>query len=280
MLSALDYAFFQRALLAALLASVAAGVIGSYVVVKRISSVSGGIAHAAFGGLGLAHLFGFDPMVGAAGFGLAAGLGIGVAYRRLGAGLDTLIAMVWAVGMALGVLFIALTPGYAPRLDSYLFGNVLLVSTRYLLLVAGLDFVALAVVALLFEEIQAVMFDEEFARVLGMPVEAVLLGVLGLTALTVVVLIRLVGVILVIALLTMPAAIARQWSKSLLQMMQVATAIAAVCSVAGLFLSYGLSDRLGVNLPSGPLIILLVALVYVLSAAVRAATARRVRPSG
>ncbi len=245
--------------MAGVLASVAGGIIGTYVMVRRMVSISGGLSHAAFGGVGLGYFLGFNPMLGALGFGLLAGAGVGLAYRRLSSGLDTLIAIVWAVGMALGMIFIAMTPGYAPDLTSYLFGSLLLVPSDYLYLVAVLDLLIVLVVVLLFSDLRAVAFDEEFAQVVGEPVEPLFLTLLGLTALTVVTLIQVVGVILVIALLSLPAAIARQWSDSLQQMMVLATLVGAVCITAGLFLSYWLSDAFGLEAPTGPLIIILLA---------------------
>ena len=265
MWDALDFPFFQRALAAGLLASVAGGIIGTYVMVRRMVSVSGGLSHAAFGGVGLGYFFGFNPMMGALGFGLLSGLGVGLAYRRLGSGLDTLIAMVWAVGMALGMIFIAMTPGYAPDLTSYLFGSLVLVSKDYLYLIAGVDVVILVAVALLFDHFRAIAFDEEFAQVVGEPVEGLFLTLMALIALAVVSLIRIVGVILVIALLSLPAAIAQQWSVDLKKMMVLAVLVSALCTTAGLFLSFWLSNAWGLDAPTGPLIVLLAASLYGLS---------------
>jgi zinc transport system permease protein len=275
MIDDLALPFFQRVLLAGLLASLACGVIGSLVVAKRISSLSGGISHAAFGGVGLGYLLGFDPTLGAALFGIVAGVVIGVAYRRVRSGLDTLISMVWAVGMALGILFVAFAPGYAPDLTAYLFGSLLLVPWKYVAWIAAVDALVLAGVALLFKELQAITFDEEFAEVVGLPVEALLLALLALTSLAVVVLMRVVGVILAIALLTIPAAAARQWTRSLPPMMLGATAACAACTAGGLLLSYGLSDAASVSAPPGPLIVLLAALLFAVSSAVRRLRARR-----
>lgn len=272
---ALSYPFFQRALAAGLLAAVACGVVGSLVVVRRIASISGGLSHAAFGGVGLGFLFGFEPLLGALGFGLASALGVGVAELRLRQGLDTLIAMMWAVGMALGIVFVSLAPGPAPDLLGYLFGNILFVRPSFLLVVAALDVVVLAVVGLGFRKLRAAAFDEEFARVIGLPVDALFLLLLTLVALTVVVLIRVVGVILVIALLTIPPAVARHWTGRLDRMMGVAVGVGAVSIVAGLFLTYGLSSGFGVDVPTGPSIILLAAAVYGASALFRFARSGR-----
>ena len=261
-MEALDFPFFQRALVAGLLASVAGGVIGTLVMVRRMVSVAGGLSHAAFGGVGLGYFLGFSPMAGAFGFGMASGMGLGVAYRRFGSGMDTLIAMVWAVGMALGMLFIALTPGYAPDLTSYLFGSLVLVSSGYVVLIAVLDVVVLLTVGILFVHFRAIAFDEEFAEVIAEPVEGLFLLFMGLTSLTVVTLIRVVGVILVIALLSLPAAIAQHWSQDLKRMMVLAVVVSASCTTCGLFLSFWISDHYGLDAPAGPLIVLLAASMY------------------
>jgi len=279
MLEALALPLFQRVLAAGLLASVACGVLGTFVVAKRITSLSGGLAHAAFGGVGLGYLLGFNPMLGAVGFGVLSGLGIGLAYRHLRSGFDTVISMVWAVGMALGVIFVALAPGYAPDLMSYLFGSLLYVSSSYVWLVAALDLVIVTAVALLFKWFQAVAFDEEFATVVGAPVDRLWLALLALIALGIVTLIRVAGIILVIALLTIPAATARQWASSLQAMMVVATALSAGCTACGLFLSYALSDSLSISVPPGPLIILLAAAAFGVSGVLQALRRRRRRHS-
>ncbi len=254
--------FLLRALLAGLLASVACGIIGSYIVAKRISSISGGLAHAAFGGVGLGFLAGFPPMLGAAGFGLAAGVLVGWAQRRLGAALDTWVSIVWSVGMALGILFVSLAPGYAPDLMSYLFGSLLFVPWDYVAIVAAVDVLILVAVFLFHRHFEAVCFDDEYAEVAGVPADATFLGLMALTALSIVCLIRVVGVILAIALLTLPATTARQWTHSLPTMMMVSVGLAATEIVGGLLLSYQLSASAAVSVPPGPLAILLAALVY------------------
>ena len=265
MIEALGLPFFQRVLIAGLLASVACGVIGTYVVARRITSISGGLSHAAFGGVGLGYWLGFPPMLGAAGFGLVAGVLVGLAQRRLKSGLDTFISMLWSIGMALGIVFVALSPGYAPDLTTYLFGSLLFVPWEYVALIGVLDVVILVVVYLYHGYIQAVCFDEEFAEASGVPVEPVFLGLLALTALSVVTLIRVVGVILAIALLTIPAATARQWVDGMGAMMVGAVAVCATGTIAGLMLSYTLSENAGLSIPPGPLVILVVTGIFAVS---------------
>ena len=275
MIDALALPFFQRVLVAGLLASLACGIIGSYVVAKRISGVTGGLSHAAFGGVGLGYWLGFPPMLGATLFGLVAGAVVVAAQRRLRSGLDTLISMVWSLGMALGILFIAVTPGYAPDLMSYLFGSLLFVSWDYVALVAALDIAIVVSVAAAHRLFQAVSFDEEFAEVRGVRVELVSIALMALVSLAVVTLIRVVGVILAIALITLPAATARQWVDTLLSMMYVASVLCALCVSSGLLLSFVLSQSFDVSLPPGPLVIVLASFVYAASAGLRAWIRRR-----
>jgi zinc transport system permease protein len=275
MIDALALPFMQRILIAGLLASVAAGVVGTFVVVKRMASVTGGLAHAAFGGVGLGYLLGFDPMLGAAGFGLLSGVGVGVAYRRLGSAMDTAISIFWSVGMALGIVFVALTPGYAPDLTSYLFGSILYASWSYVALVAALDALILLLAVLLYRALEAVSFDEEFSAVVGVPVDRLLLLLLAVIALSVVTLIQVVGIILAIALLTIPAETARPWASSLRGMMVSAGAISAASTTAGILGSYGLSQAFALSVPSGPLVILISVALYGASYALR-----RIAPAG
>jgi zinc transport system permease protein len=271
MLDALELPLFQRVLAAGLLASIACGIVGTYVVAKGFSSISGGLSHAAFGGVGLGYLLGFDPMLGALAFGLAAALLIGAARHRLASSLDTLVSAMWALGMALGILFVALAPGYAPDLSSYLFGSLLFAPWRWVAWVAALDVLLVAAVALLYKEFEAVSFDEEFAEVAGVRVQPVFLALLALTALAVVMLIRVVGVILAIALVTMPAAAARSWAGNLWRVMLGAVALSALCTAGGLWLSWGLSEAWDVSAPPGPLAVLLAAVLYAASGATRRA---------
>jgi len=265
----LEAPFFQRVLIAGLLASVACGVIGSYVVANRISGVTGGLSHAAFGGVGLGYWLGSPPMLGAALFGVAAGAFVVAVQRRLRSGRDTLISMMWSLGMALGILFIAVTPGYAPDLMSYLFGSLLFVSWDYVWLVAGLDLVVLLGVGVLHPLLQAVSFDEEYAEVRGVRVEAVSMALMVLASLAIVALIRIVGVILAIALITLPAATARHWVETLPAMMRVASALCAACVLSGLMLSLVLSGSFDLSLPPGPLVIVVASATFVGSAVLR-----------
>lgn len=274
---ALSLPFMQRVLLAGLLASVAAGVVGTFVVVKRMSSITGGLAHAAFGGIGLGYLLGINPMLGAAGFGILSGIGVGLAHQRFGSALDTAISIFWSTGMALGVVFIALAPGYAPDLSTYLFGSILFASWEYVMLVAALDVVIVAAGVGLYTSFRAVAFDEEFSAVVGIPVQRLTLLLLSLIALSVVTLIQVVGIILAIALLTIPAETARPWARSLAGMMVLAGVLSAVATTAGILGAYALSATWDVSIPSGPFVILLSVSMYGVSQALRYAVDARKR---
>lgn len=263
-----EQSFLQSALIAGLLASIGCGVMGTYVVVKRIAFIAGGIAHSVLGGMGAAAYFGFDPLAGALMAAIVAALLIGWVRLQWQAQEDTLIGALWAIGMAIGILFISKTPGYQTDLMSYLFGNILLVPAESLWFMAALDAVLLILVGAYHRQFLAVVFDEEFARLRGIPVAFFYLLLLVLVAVTVVLLIQVVGLILVLALLTLPAAVAGHYVHSLGLMMLLATLLGSIISLLGLALSYG------PDLPAGPTIILLAGAVYVISALSTRAVAR------
>ncbi|MHC1610672.1 MAG: metal ABC transporter permease [Candidatus Methanospirareceae archaeon] len=259
MIEILHYEFMRNALIAALLASIACGIIGVYVVVKRIVFISGGIAHAAFGGIGLAYFLGVNPVLGVIPFSIAAALCMGVISRRTKIPEDSAIGILWVMGMALGVVFVALSPGYAPELFGYLFGSILTVPASEIIIMLSLNAVIIAVVSSRYREFQAICFDEEYATAIGLPTERLYLLLLSLIALTVVLLIRVVGVILVIALLTIPAAMSRQFTHRLSSMMFLSVFLSAIFTVCGLWLSYAF------DLPSGATIVLLSGTAFILS---------------
>lgn len=248
MLEALQYEFMQNALIAGVLASVACGIIGSYVIVKRMVSISGGISHASFGGIGLGYFLGITPIIGAFFFTIAAAVGMGLVTRRAKIPEDTTIGILWAMGMAMGIIFIGLTPGYPPGLMGYLFGNILIVPTADIIMMLILALIIIAVTVLLYKEFLATSFDEEFATVIGLPVERLYFLLLCLIAFTVVVLIRVVGIILVIALLTIPAAMARRFTHDLKKMMFLSILFGALFTSVGLWLSFELDLAAGATI--------------------------------
>jgi zinc transport system permease protein len=218
--------------------------------------------------MGAAVYFGFDPLAGALVAAIMAALLIGWIRLQWQAQEDTLIGALWAIGMAVGILFISKTPGYQTDLMSYLFGNILLVPEESLWFMAALDAMLLILVGAYHRQFLAVVFDEEFARLRGIPVAFFYLLLLVLVAVTVVLLIQVVGLILVLALLTLPAAVAGHYVHSLGLMMLLATLLGSVISLFGLALSYG------PDLPAGPTIILLAGAIYVISALLTRAIAR------
>lgn len=255
----LSQSFLQYAMIAGLLASIGCGIMGTYVVVKRIGFLAGGISHAVLGGMGIAYFLGGSPVLGAVIAAIIAALLIGWVNLRWRENEDTIIAALWSIGMALGIIFISKTPGYNVDLMSYLFGNILMVPRDYLYFMAGLDFILLVIVVVFYKHFMAVCFDEEFARLRGINVEFFYLLLLCLVALTVVLLIQIVGLILVIALLVLPAAIAQQFAHSLKRIMITSILLGATFSVAGILASYE------PDLPAGATIILLAGTSYLLA---------------
>jgi zinc transport system permease protein len=249
----------RNPIIASILASVACGIVGTYVVVKRIVFISGGISHASFGGIGLGYFLGVDPVLGALVFSPIAAITMGTVARRTRLPEDTAIGILWAMGMAIGILFVYLTPGFAPDLMSYLFGDILFVSSREMTLILILDIVIALVAFLLHKELLAISFDEEFSTAAGLPAESLYLALLCLVALTVVVLIRVVGIIMVIALLTIPAAMARQFTHNLKKMMLLSIFLGIAFTQCGLWLSYLL------DWPSGATIILVAGTLFLIS---------------
>jgi zinc transport system permease protein len=256
MLDLLHYDFMRNALLAGFLVSIACGIVGSLVVVNRLSSLSGGIAHAAYGGLGLAVFFRWPLLAGAMLFSLVASWVMGHVTMEKKERADTTVGVVWAIGMAFGILMIDLTKGYYVDVMSYLFGSILAVPVQSIFFMAGLDAAIIIVVVLLYKELVALSYDEEFALISGVPVRALYYLVLALIALCVVVLIRVVGLILVIALFTIPASIAELFTRKLSRIMIVSCFLGVAFTMSGLFLSYFF------NLTSGATIILVAGTCY------------------
>ncbi len=234
----LELEFMRFAFIAGFLASVVFGIIGTYVVVKRIVFISGGIAHASFGGVGLAVYLGMDPILGATVFALASALGIGMLSKKTLLREDTTIGILWAIGMALGAFFIFITPGYGVNASSFLFGNILMLTATDLFLLGGLSILTLGSTILLYNRFQAMSFDEEFANVVGVSTLPLYLFMLALVALTVVFLIKFVGIILVIAMLTIPASIVSQFTHDLRKIMFFSALLSGVLIMTGLWMAY------------------------------------------
>ena len=259
------HAFLQYALLTGILASVSCGVIGTYVVVRNITYMAGGISHTVLCGIGAAlyarAVWGwgwFNPLYGAVATALIAAVIIGVVSLKAKQRIDTVISGLWAAGMAGGVLFISRTPGYSSDLMSYLFGNILMVTATDLWVLVGLDAIVVALGLLCYNQFLAVCFDDEFARLRGLSVDFYYLLLLCLTALTVVVLVTVVGLVMVIALLTLPIAMAGIFSRTLWGMMVLSALFSVLFTSGGLVLSYG------PDYPAGATTILLAGAAYLL----------------
>lgn len=259
MLEAFQLEFMRNALLAGILTSIACGIIGTLVVVNRIVFISGGVAHAAYGGVGIAFYLGFSPILGAAGFSLLISAVMALVTFKNKQRADTVVGVLWAVGMALGIVFIDLTPGYGVDIMSYLFGSILTVPRFDLVLMAFLDVLILILVVVYYHGFLAMSFDEEFAMTKGVPVKGLYFLLLAMMAFSVVMVIRVVGLILVIALLTIPPYVAEKYCRSLSAMMLFSTLLSCTVSMMGLWLSYSF------NLTSGATIILVAAFFFFLA---------------
>ncbi len=251
-----QYVFFQNAVMAGILAAIACGVIGSYVVVKRLVFISGGISHAAFGGIGLGLFLGYNPLLTAIIFSVFSSSILGIISKKAYQREDTLIGAMWAIGMAFGIFMIYQTPGYVPDLASYLFGNILTVSRIDILIMIALNVIISLIVFIRYNEFLAFSFDEEFSEVTNVPVLKTYIVLLSLVALTVVVLVSVVGIILAMALLTLPAATASLFTNSLKKMIIFSILIGVVYMLIGIGMSFFL------NQPSGATIVLVSGISY------------------
>ncbi len=234
----LSYGFMQNALMAGILVSIVSGIVGSLILVNRMVFLAGGIAHTSYGGIGAAIYFGFPIFLGAALFSVGAALLIALITLRSKHRLDTAIGVIWAIGMATGVILVDLTPGYNVDLMGYLFGSILAVSSGDLVSMGVLLAVVLFAVHFFYREILAVSYDSEYARLRGMAADKIYTAILILSALTIVVAIKVVGLILVIALMTIPTYIAEKLSGTLYGMMMLSAALSSVFTLIGLGVSY------------------------------------------
>lgn len=257
--SLLNHAFLQNAIIAGILASIVCGITGTFVIIKRITFISGGIAHTVLGGIGIAYYLGIEPLIGAFVFAILAAVIIGLIKLKGAQHEDTVIGALWAVGMALGLIFMYLTPGYKSDLMTYLFGNILLVTRSDLWVLLILNLVIIGSIFVFYRQFIAIAFDEKYARISGLKVNLLYIFLLILIALTIVVLIQIVGIILVIALLTLPAAIAFLFSRSPATMMLIAAVLGIIFTGSGIVLSYS------ANLPTGATIIILSGIAYFIS---------------
>lgn len=241
----LTYDFLRDALIAAVLSAIACGIVGTYVVARRMVFLSGGITHASFGGIGIAYHYGLNPIGGALVFAVLSALGVEWASAKGKIREDSAIGIVWSVGMALGVVFIFATPGYAPNLMSFLFGDILTVSRSNIIGLAALDGVLLVVMLLLGRQIVFAAFDREFARSQGVRVDALLTLMTVLTSVSIVLSIRIVGIVLLISLLTIPPVIAGCFTKSYMKITAWSSVLALVGNVVGIYVAYKMDFPVG-----------------------------------
>ena len=240
-----QYQFLAHAALACLLCGIACGIIGTYVVCRRLVFLSGGITHASFGGIGMAYYFGANPLLGALIFAILSAWGLETFTSRKQIREDAAIGLIWSLGMAIGIIFIYLTPGYAPNLMSFLFGNILSVTSTDIIWMAIVDAFILLIFATMYRPILYVAFDREYARSQNFPTRIVSYLMATLVAITIVISIRVVGIVLLISLLTIPAVIGNLISKSFNRILIYGSVIAALSAFAGLYISYK------TNIPSG-----------------------------
>lgn len=255
----LQYDFMKNALAAGLAASVLCGVIGIYVILNKIVFISDGIAHAAFGGIGLGYFLGYDPLAFGIGSAVLTAIGIGMISSRARVSEDTAIGVFMATGMALGIMLLTLSQGYARDLYGYLFGNILAVTGSDALFISALTLIILLLVYLLYKELLLLSFDPIYAEAIGLPVRGLRLLLLAMVAFSVVILIKIVGIIMVIALLTIPGAISRRHLTGLPRIMAGSVILGAAFVTLGLLVSYEL------DVPSGATIILIAAVAFFLS---------------
>ena len=257
------YQYFINALIASLLTAISCGIIGSYIVSKRMVFVAGGITHSSFGGIGIAYFLGFNPILGAGIFAIISGIGIERFTKKADIRNDSVIAILWSLGMAIGIIFIYLTPGYAPNLMSYLFGNILTVNSFDLILLLILSIIVILFFVFFYKKILFISFDEEYAKSQNIKVGHFNYGLMILTALTIVLNIKLVGIILLISLLTVPQNIANLFTKDFKKIIFYSIAIAFFGSFSGLIISYFL------NIPSGATIIFNLIFIYLIARVLR-----------
>ena len=258
------YSFLQNAFLASIFAGVICGIIGVIIVEKKLLMMSGGIAHTAYGGVGLGYLLGFEPMLGAGIFSVTAAVTIGAIRRKNTRNSDVIIAVLWSLGMALGIIFTEMMPGYPPDMNSYLFGNILSVTKADLDTIIVLTIIVSAVIWIFYNDFKAFLFDEKFAAISGLNTALLEYLLLIMTALSVVALIRIAGIILVIVLLSAPAACASFICKTLRGRMLTAIILSTLFSFAGITVSFYS------GLPAGAVTVVISAAIYLLLACFKA----------
>ncbi len=258
-----EYSFVIKSILGALFASITAGLAGTYIVSRRLVFLSGGITHASFGGIGLGYFLGINPVVGAAVFGLGSAVGMEYLSAKGKMREDSAIGILWALGMAIGIIFIYLTPGYAPNLMSYLFGSILTVTKGDLIALGIISVVMVIYTALFYRTILYISFDESYARTFTRHVDFFKYFSIGLTGLAIVLNIRMAGVIMIIALFTIPANIVMLFTRRYLRIV----VLSAVVSFTGI--SAGFAISWFTNLPTGATIVTVLVIFWLIARGIR-----------
>lgn len=259
----LEYSFFQNALIGSVLASIVCGLVGTYIVTRRLTFISGGITHASFGGIGIGVFLGVNPIVSAMVFSVLSTFGIQWLSRRGNVREDSAIAVFWAFGMSIGILFCFLTPGFVPDLPSFLFGSILTIESGNLWLLAALSVVTLFLFTAYYRMIVSTAFDPEFARSQRLPVSLIEYAMMALIAMTIVSTLRMVGIVLAMSLLTIPQMTANLFTYNFGRIAACSILIGCIDCVIGLAMSYWL------NVPSGASIIFVSIVIYCLCKAIK-----------
>lgn len=263
LISIFRYQFVLHALIAAVLASISCGIVGTYIVARRKVFISGGITHASFGGIGIGYYLGINPVLGAAVFSILSALGIEYISKKTDIREDSAIGILWSLGMAVGIIFIFITPGYAPNLMMFLFGSILTVTWLDIWLMAALCLVIVFFFVIFYRLILYISFDEDYARAHRAPVNLINYLLMSLIALTIVLHIRVVGIILVISFLTIPQSTANLYSKDFRTIIYLSIFFGLLGSIAGLVFSYSL------DIPSGASIIFAFVLIFAIAKLLR-----------
>lgn len=263
-----EYQFFVNALIGVLLISAAAAMIGTYIVTRRLVAISGGITHACFGGLGLGCFLGINPMIPAGAFAIGSALGVEWLSTRHRVREDSAVAVVWAVGMAIGVVFVFLTPGFVPELNSFLFGNILTISPTDLWIFSGYLLLLAGFFAWKYRQIVACAFDPDFARVCHLPVRTVNTAMTVAVALCIVLTIRLVGIMLLMSMISLPQLTAEVFARRFSTMMGLSVIVSVLCCVAGLFLATV------IDVPCSALIVMVMVTAFAIARIIRYFTLR------
>lgn len=259
----IGYTFFTNALIGLLIIAVASAMVGTYIIARRMAAITGGVTHACFGGLGLGYYLGVSPIAMAGVFAVVSSLGVEWMAARQRVREDSAIAVIWSIGMAVGVLFVFLTPGYVPELNAFLFGNILNISYADLWMFGGYTLILSAFFAWKFREIVACAFDRDFAKVAGLPVRFITLAMTVLVALCIVLTIRLVGIMMLMSMISLPQMTAEIFCNRFKTIMGLSMLISVAGGVGGLALSAY------VDVPCSALIVIVLAAVYVASKLVK-----------